>query len=338
MQRKQYFRNCIVGATAVIFTIGLVDNAKHFETPNSRRQTKPAYKNNQKTRNTGLSKLQTHQNKTPFTTSSSTTSSSTTISNTIIQNNRSKIVSDTLKKVKSYTDLIDKIQLDGIKVLATDDSTTRKNVPSKQCQRITKEGHWENWEEHRYGVPQDNFSIFSHDMEGMRYHDNVWAKDYQFSWPPWQHWGDQNYKGSWTGFKNSDDEKKSCKLHKFSGPELQECFNYGKDVVQIIGDSVGRQLWRSLIMKTQGDSTFDDTQLYKTSLRRTKFLDAEPGISKESSFLHFFWSQSFENQSCKKCPCGQCVAALDETLVNAYNYTKVFWKIRGLQTKLVHVR
>ena len=258
--------------------------------------------------------------------------------NNITLNNNSKVVSDTLKKVKSYTDWIDKTQLGGIKVSTTDDFATRKNVPPKQCSRIVKEGHWETWEEHRYGVPQDNFSIFLHDTKGMRYHDNVWAKDYQLSWPPWQHWGNQNYKGTWTGFENSSDKNKNCELHNFSGPELQKCFNYGKNVVQIIGDSVGRQLWRSLIMKMQGDNTFVDTQLYKTSSRRTKFLDAEPGISKESSFLHFFWSQSFENQSCKKCPCGQCVAALNETLVHAYNYTKVFWKIKGLQTKLVRVR
>ena len=243
----------------------------------------------------------------------------------------------------NHSEAIDRIVLSEIEVLSAHDSKIKEKSSNLDlCIPITTSGSWTNWKEFKTDVPHKNFSIFKHDDTGMRYHDNAWSNDYKFSWPPWLNWRDQNYQGTWA--TNS-----LCELYEFDRRELQMCFEHGKGVIQVIGDSIGRQLWRSLLMRLQGDLVFNDTQLYKTSIRRSKInFDSDEHFetgsnrkqnSDESGFLHFFWSQSFRDESCKKCSCGQCIAAIDEALLPpGYNYTKRLPKQPGMKTKLVRER
>ena len=185
-------------------------------------------------------------------------------------------------------------------IITQSDQIQVTKAKNQKCTSIATIGSWHNWYEQAF----TRFHYLT-----MEWVSDIWDQKYPVTYPPWLPHDQQFYKGDW--------KPKNCELHDFQKPELLNCFkksNGKTKTISIIGDSVGRQIWRSLnqVFEDRVPCCLKDRPFY------SKIKSEIPSSEHPEITLHYFFSQSFSQLP--KIDGYECVFSWDDMM--NYKYVK----------------
>ena len=126
-----------------------------------------------------------------------------------------------------------------------------------KCENLLTNGHWSKfikcgiWERYHKSA-NGSMETITDTFNQFWLSSNWWGRkegypcyDHKTAgcshWPPYYFWHEQNYKGTWA----SND---ACSIKRLNKVQLKKCFENGANSIAVIGDSIGRQLYRSVLM------------------------------------------------------------------------------------------